>query len=130
MPRFCNSCICFPVKGLPGVSYHSRIIGSAQKPFVLNREVAGFANGYYLSQNKPNPFSDNTTIDFTIPRDEPVKLTLMNQYGVLVRVLVDEQRGAGNHQVVVNGKQLQSGVYIYVLKAGNHVETRKLVIIR
>jgi hypothetical protein len=107
-----------------------QIIGSAQKPYILNRQAAGFANGYYLSQNKPNPFSDNSIISFTIPRDEPVKLTLMNQYGAIVRVLVDEQKTAGNHQVVVNGKQLQSGMYIYVLKAGAYVTTRKLIIIR
>jgi hypothetical protein len=106
-----------------------QIIGSVQKPYILNREAAGLDNGYYLSQNKPNPFSDNTIIDFTIPRDEPVKLTLMNQYGAVVRVLVDEQRMAGNHQVVINGKHLPSGMYIYILKAGDFVKTSKMIVI-
>jgi trimeric autotransporter adhesin len=105
-----------------------QIIGSVLKPHILNQEE-GFDNGYYLSQNKPNPFSGNTTISFTIPRDEPVKLTLTNQYGVVVSVLVEEQKTAGNHQVQLKSKGFQSGMYMYVLKAGSYLKTRKLLII-
>jgi hypothetical protein len=106
-----------------------QILGSVEKPHILNREGDGIDNGYHLSQNKPNPFTDQSVINFTIPRDEAVKLTLMNQYGAVVKVLVDEHRKAGNYQVVLSGKQLQSGIYIYILKAGDYVKTRKLIVI-
>lgn len=107
-----------------------QIIGSVEKPYVLDREADGLQNGYYLAQNQPNPFSGQTAINFTIPRDEPVKLILLNQFGLPVRVLLDERKTAGNYQVRLHGNQLRSGVYFYTLQAGDYVKTRKLILVR
>jgi trimeric autotransporter adhesin len=107
-----------------------QIIGSVEKPYILNQEAATRDNGYYLSQNQPNPFSDQSVIDFTLPRPEFVKLSLVNQYGATVKVLVEEQKTAGNHQVVVSGGELPSGMYLYTFIAGDYVKTRKLIVIR
>jgi hypothetical protein len=118
------------VSGTPVSFLTDRRLGQLTSPYVLNHDEANFENGYFLSQNLPNPFSDQTTIDFTIPREEEVHLTLRNQYGGEVRVLVNEVRQPGNYRVVMQRKDLPSGMYQYVFKSGNYTKTRKLVIIR
>jgi flagellar hook assembly protein FlgD len=90
---------------------------------------------FSLSQNFPNPFNPQTTIHFTIPVSErvltPVKLNVYNLQGELIRVLIDEDRAPGNHQVHwdgldESGHRTASGIYIYKLQAGDFKATRKM----
>lgn len=72
---------------------------------------------YTLDQNFPNPFNPFTTITFRLPRDAHVTLTVIDILGREVAVPVREQRTAGVHQVVVDGRSLASGVYFYRMSA-------------
>jgi hypothetical protein len=85
---------------------------------------------YSLSQNYPNPFNPSTTIKYGIPRASAVTLRVFNSLGQQVAVLIDRTQDAGFHEVKFDGSAMASGVYFYRLKAGDYVETKKLVMVR
>ena len=65
-----------------------------------------------------------------MPKDENVTLTVYNVLGQHVATLVDERRTAGNYNVLWNAQGYASGVYLYRVKAGDFVSTRKLVLLK
>ena len=81
-----------------------------------------------LSQNYPNPFNPETTIRFSLPKSEHVTLSIYNLQGRLIEVLMDDQRPAGNYEVVWNGASMSSGIYLCRLNAGRFVEMKKLIL--
>jgi len=90
----------------------------------------GLPNTYSLSQNYPNPFNPTTTIEFTLPRPERVTLAVYNLLGERVEELVDEVRAAGCYAVQFDATGLVSGLYFYRMRAGEFVETRKMMLVR
>ena len=92
-----------------------------------------------LYQNYPNPFNPTTTIKFSIPTSEIVKITVFDILGKEVRTLVDDYKTSGIYEVEFNshsdegqnlpaGRQgLPSGVYFYKLQAGKQIEMKKMV---
>lgn len=86
--------------------------------------------GYHLAQNYPNPFNPVTWITYTTPERGHVTLTVYNLLGEEVAMLVQGIRDPGNHKVTFNAKELPSGIYLYRLKARDHVLTRKLIVTR
>ena len=85
---------------------------------------------FELSQNYPNPFNPVTRIDFALPQTSRVSLTLYNILGQTVDVLVDGELPAGYHTVEWNAGHYASGVYLYRLKAGDFLETRKMLLLK
>ncbi|MFH1502489.1 MAG: C25 family cysteine peptidase [Candidatus Eisenbacteria bacterium] len=88
-----------------------------------------------LHQNRPNPFSPSTTIGFTMTAEGPVRLTVYNIQGRLIRTLVDEYRTPGEHGVTWDGTDdlgadVAAGVYMYRLSYGEHEDTRKMILVR
>lgn len=69
-------------------------------------------SGYALHQNYPNPFNPLTTISYAIPVTGHVKIQIYNTLGEVVAVLLDENRGAGMHQIQWNA-DVPSGLYFY-----------------
>ncbi len=92
---------------------------------------------FSLSQNHPNPFNPSTTIDYTVSGDEAVRI-LLNIYdlrGGIVRTLVDAVREPGRFTVYWDGKDnngndVDSGIYLYRIEAGDYTSTRKMTILR
>ncbi len=84
--------------------------------------------GFSLGQNSPNPFNNETEIIFNVPEDCHVQLILYNLQGTKIQTLIDADAPAGNHKVMVSADKLSSGTYLYELKAGSFVETRKMII--
>ncbi|MTI87368.1 MAG: T9SS type A sorting domain-containing protein [Balneolaceae bacterium] len=85
---------------------------------------------YTLDQNYPNPFNPTTTISFNLPEAGLVSLKVYNMLGQEVVQLVNERMGAGLKTVQFNASGLSSGMYIYRLKAGSYLETRKMTLIK
>ncbi len=88
---------------------------------------------YSLDQNYPNPFNPNTVISFSIPEAGNVELAVYNMLGQKVATLVNEYYSAGRYQAEWNGdddngNRVSSGVYLYRLKAGDYVETKKMIL--
>ncbi len=83
-----------------------------------------------LFQNQPNPAVSSTQIEFSLPQQEWVQLQLFDATGRLVKTLVEENKAAGLHQVTLSTNSLETGVYLYKLKASGFEATRKLVVLR
>jgi hypothetical protein len=88
-----------------------------------------------LYQNRPNPFNPSTSIDFYLPREARVTLSIYDVSGKLIRTLVDQPTRFGHHSAVWNGmdasgNQVSSGVYFYRLQTGKRVITKKMVVVK
>jgi len=90
----------------------------------------GIPNTFSLHQNYPNPFNPSTTIAFDLPKQSHVALRIFNILGQEVMMAANGQFTAGMHKVVFDASQLSSGVYFYQLRAGDFVQTRKMVLTR
>ena len=84
---------------------------------------------FVLQQNYPNPFNPSMFIRYQLPKEERVSLVIFNTLGQRVATLVDEKKKAGMYQVEWR-PQLSSGVYYYRLRAGEFVETKKLILLK
>ncbi|HET6566936.1 MAG TPA: alpha-amylase family glycosyl hydrolase [Rhodothermales bacterium] len=83
-----------------------------------------------LEQNYPNPFRQATTLAFSLPRPEHVRLAVYDVLGRQVAVLQDGQLAAGHHQVDFEADGLASGMYFYRLEAGDRVVTKRMLLVR
>ncbi len=87
-------------------------------------------DNFVLNQNYPNPFNPSTTISFSLPTTTYVTLKVFDVIGREVSILVSKELTAGFHSENWNASNLSSGVYFYQLKAGNFIETKKLILMR
>ncbi len=85
---------------------------------------------YKLSQNYPNPFNPSTTIKYSTARATHVKLIIYDALGRIIKTLVDGEKATGNYTVNFDGSNLPSGVYFYQIKAGDFIETRKMLLLK
>jgi 1,4-alpha-glucan branching enzyme len=87
---------------------------------------------FSLMQNYPNPFNPSTIISWQIAVSSYVTLKVYDMLGREVATLVDEFQQAGIHNSTFNitNLSLTSGVYYYTLRAGNYIETKKMVLIK
>lgn len=83
-----------------------------------------------LHQNYPNPFNPETKIQFDVPEQQTVKLTVFNAIGQKVSTLIDQRKAAGTYSVVFDAESLPSGIYIYRLQVGSNVQTKKMTLIK
>jgi len=74
----------------------------------------------YLCQNYPNPFNPSTSIQFILPHETLVTITVYDLLGRKIKVLVQDQRfNRGEHRVEFSASSLSSGIYFYRLTATN-----------
>jgi hypothetical protein len=85
---------------------------------------------FSLQQNYPNPFNPATQIRYSIPKDGFVSLKVYNTLGQQVRELVNGIIKAGNHEVLFDASGLASGIYLYQLNAGSHIQTQKMILLK
>jgi hypothetical protein len=85
---------------------------------------------FVLEQNFPNPFNPETSIKFSIPEREIVSLRVYNSLGQEVAVPIENEMEAGSYNLKFDGSNLSSGIYLYTIKAGNFVQTKKMILIK
>jgi hypothetical protein len=86
---------------------------------------------YSVLQNFPNPFNPSTIIKYQIPQNSFVSLKVYNSLGQETATLVNGMVNAGSYEVQLNASNLSSGVYYYVIKAGNNfVQTKKMILMK
>lgn len=85
-----------------------------------------------LSQNYPNPFNPATVISYFIPEPGEVSLRIYDVLGNQVAVLADGYKTMGYHTAEFNPAQLElsSGMYIYTLRSGNSLLSRKMMYVK
>jgi len=87
-------------------------------------------SGYELFTAYPNPFNPTTTISFSLPEAQHVKLTVFNVNGQVVSTLVDGMRKAAQYEVSWDASQAASGLYFYKLEAGDFSSVKKMVLLK
>lgn len=88
-----------------------------------------------LQGNFPNPFNPETAIRFSTKEAGPVKVTVFNIKGQVVKSLVNSNLPAGNHRVIWNGKDdnnrgVASGIYMYRMEAPGYTKTLKMMLMK
>lgn len=96
----------------------------------VDDEWAGSPNNFNLLQNYPNPFNPTTLISYQIPSQSSVSIKVYDALGNLIKVLVNEEKPAGMHQVEFNAEKLASGIYFYRIQAGSFAQTKKMMLVR
>jgi hypothetical protein len=104
---------------------------ASNSAMVLNCSAAStLPTKYSLSQNYPNPFNPTTIIQYALPEDGHVKLSLYNVLGQLVATLVDENENAGYKSVQFDASAYSSGVYFYHISAGSFTAAHKMLLMK
>jgi hypothetical protein len=98
-------------------------------------EGAGLPRTFDLLQNYPNPFNPETTINYQLPQDSDVKITVFNMLGQKVATLVDKKQTAGRYSVIWDGRNVRglpvaTGVYFYRMQAKDFVKSVKMLLIK
>ena len=98
-------------------------------------ESAGTPDSYSLGEAYPNPFNPETTIEFSLPVDEHVKIGVYNTAGQLIASLADEALSAGAYKTTwdardQSGELVSSGVYFYRMQAGDFMATHSMTLLK
>jgi 1,4-alpha-glucan branching enzyme len=101
----------------------------------VDQDFAEIPNNFKLFQNYPNPFNPKTTIFFHLHTATDVCIEIYNMRGKIIKRLIGAKLSAGEHQRIWNGKtdtgiKAASGIYLYKLKAGDFVETKKMLLLK
>ncbi len=109
------------------VEYHSLM--------VLSVGVSEIPVGFILYPAYPNPFNPTTTLRYDIPEQSLVTITIYDVIGRKVRTLVNGQQNPGYQSVIWDAtdqydKQVSAGMYLYQIKAGDFVQTKKMILLK
>jgi xylan 1,4-beta-xylosidase len=85
---------------------------------------------FHLYQNFPNPFNPTTKIEYSVPKSSFVFLKVYDVLGREVEALVNDENSAGIYQVIFNGEELTSGVYLYRIQSGDFIQTKKMILMK
>lgn len=117
------------VSGLTSFSEFA-IAEETEENTVSNESLTSVPASFSLDQNYPNPFNPSTTIRFGLPNASEVNIEIYNMIGQKVMVLSNNRFGAGWHTVSFNASGLSSGIYIYRIRAGSFVDTKRMTLIK
>lgn len=93
----------------------------------INTEVP---KDFALKQNYPNPFNPSTNIEFSVPKQGLVKLTIYNAEGKEIAVPVNGELAPGTYRTSFDGTNLSSDLYFYRIEAGSFSVTKKMILLK
>ena len=96
----------------------------------INAVNNNLPDNYYLRQNFPNPFNPTTNLEFGISDLGFVSLKVFDVLGKEVAVLINEQLSPGIYKREFNGSNFPSGIYFYMIKAGNFIQTKRMLLLK
>ena len=91
--------------------------------------------GFELSQNYPNPFNPVTTLHYDLPVNGLVDITVYDMLGREVKTLINQIQDAGYKSVIWDatnnyGKPVSAGIYLYQIRTGEYISTKKMVLLK
>ncbi len=119
--------------------YYDGLSLTTDIPVSVSDELTNTPREFHLYQNYPNPFNPITKIKYSIPagtqNSVSVQLIVYDVLGREVATLVDEYKSCGEYEVEFNShsdevQNLPSGVYFYQLKAGDYIQTKKMLLLK
>lgn len=132
---------------LPGTSMDPELLNvvcgypDESNPVVVSTEALAIDDNstipeqYALHQNYPNPFNPSTQIQYALPKESRVVISIYDLTGRKVRTLVNGIQSAGYRTVSWNatnemGRPVSAGMYIYSIQAGDFIQNRKMVLMK
>ncbi len=103
--------------------------GSFEYSTIVEIDVTSVSE-FSLSQNYPNPFNPSTTIEFNIPEQGLVNLSIFNMLGEKVGTIVNEVLSSGNHKIEFNASHLASGIYLVKMSSGSFSKVIKINLLK
>ena len=114
---------------LYGGTENQSIIRSLETTVSID-EIVNSNFKYYLRQNYPNPFNPATKINYSLENSGYVELEIIDILGRRIALLVNEYQEKGYHSVSFNASNLTSGIYLYRIKSGKFVQTKKMILLK
>jgi len=95
----------------------------------------GLPEKFAVHQNYPNPFNPMTTLRYDLPEDGLVNITIYDMMGREIVTLINDQQPAGYRSFVWNGtndlgESVSAGIYLFIIKAGELRQTKKMVLLK
>jgi hypothetical protein len=105
--------------------------GNFEYSNIIEVNVGQIPDGFFLNQNYPNPFNPLTQIQFGISTNTYVTLTVFNALGEKVLTPFNSNVRADQvYNVTINGENLTSGIYYYILQANEKTEVKKMLLLK
>jgi hypothetical protein len=98
--------------------------------FTVDAEGGALPDAFGLERAYPNPFTDETTVAYTLGEAGPVTLSVYDVLGREVATLVDGEQAAVRHEVTFDARGLAAGVYVLRLTAGDEVRTSRVTLVK
>ena len=120
---------------IDGVCTGSINICPGNIPRYADEEYAIIPDKTELHQNYPNPFNMSTEISFSLARSGQVTIDIYDLLGRKIVGLIDREFEPGRYKFTWNGRdtdgnEVSSGIYFYRIKAGEYIETRKMMMLK
>jgi len=142
-----NPLFCSPDSGDYTLAENSPCVGAGNNglnigsfdvgcdPLSTSDYSATIPYSHKLFQNYPNPFNPTTQLRYNLPEQVFVQLAIYNLLGRQVTILVNQIEEPGQRSATWNGTDNQgntvsAGMYLYVIKAGDFVQTRKMILLK
>jgi hypothetical protein len=103
---------------------------SMPKAKVSDDNINNIPLPFTLEKNYPNPFNPTTIINWQLSENNFVSLKVYDMLGREVKTLVNGYKTQGNYSVSFDASNLASGIYIYQLRAGNFISTKKMILMK
>ncbi|MFC2088062.1 T9SS type A sorting domain-containing protein [Calditrichota bacterium] len=97
---------------------------------IINKDISTIIDNYSLSQNFPNPFNNETSFNYSLPKASFVEISVYDLRGKLVDKLFSGKQHAGEYKANWNAGSLASGVYLYQLKTNELIKNKKCLLIK
>ena len=98
---------------------------------IIEVNVGESVSTFNLFQNYPNPFNPETNIEYTIPKETFVNISLFDVTGRKILVLVNEKKRPGEYSLKLKGGELSSGIYFYrLVTSSGFTAVKKLTILK
>jgi len=122
--------------GLDEIRIYNRPLSASEINDIYN-QVTSVENNmnnlpeeFILLQNYPNPFNPSTKINYAVPQSSNVVIKIFDVLGNEIETLVNEGKPVGTYEVAWFAENLPSGIYFYRLRAGDFIETKKMVFLK
>ena len=137
LPLFCN-----PDSGVYTLAANSPCVGTGENGSNMGALGVGcgpilnldgkvlIPDKFALHQNYPNPFNPTTAIHYELSERSDVQITIFDLVGREVTALFSETQDAGYKSIQWDASNVSSGMYFYQIRAGEFVQTRKMVVLK
>lgn len=117
--------------GIQGdMGFQGMFYNSSYGSFTDVNDQGTLPENYALYPVFPNPFNPVTVIRYALPVAGDVMMSVYDALGKRIKIILNQEMPAGEHEVVFDAKNLPSGTYFVTMKAGKFVKSQKILLLK